>query len=109
MILAVWSNRLSLSSHRLQDSDSRIEEAGSLEEKRLFLLVVVFLWSTPVITFKYTEAISSKLVPEKDLFFFPPCFSEAVGKASAGGERERASQRTCPVQGEKAEQMAADT
>lgn len=109
MILAVWSNRLSLSSHRLQDSDSRIEEAGSLEEKRLFLLVVVFLGSTPVITFKYTEAISSKLVPEKDLFFFPPCFSEAVGKASAGGERERASQRTCPVQGEKAEQMAADT
>ena len=63
MILVVWSNRLSLSSHRLQDSDSRIEEAGSLEEKRLFLLVVVFLGSTPVITFKYTEAISSKLVP----------------------------------------------
>lgn len=45
------------------------------------LLVVVFLGSTPVITFKCREAISSKLVTEMDLFFFPPCFSGAVGQS----------------------------
>ena len=114
VISAVWTDRLNLSSRRQQGSDSRIEELGSLEEKGAALfcfvsLVVVFLGLALVITFKYTEAVFSKFVPEKDLSCFLPCFSGAVGRAFAGGEGDRASLRTCPVQGEKTKQMAADT
>lgn len=73
------------------------------------LFVVVFLGLALVITFKYTEAVFSKFIPEKDLSCFLPCFPGAVGRAFAGGEGEQASLRTCPVQGEKTDQMAADT